>query len=130
MTYELWVLVWAAVLGLVMLVLPPMAAASRKGYLMWNAGPRDTPFDKGVLAGRLERAFANFRETFIIFAVAVIALAFLHRSSDLSLWGARLYLAARILYIPFYAFGVVGVRSLVWMASLAGIVMCLLAIFI
>jgi len=130
MTYELWGLVWAAVLGLVMLVLPPMVAASRKGYLMWNAGPRDTPFDKGVLAERLERAFANFRETFAIFAVVVIALAFLHKSSGLSLWGVRLYLAARILYIPLYACGVAGVRSLIWIMSLLGMLMCFMALFL
>lgn len=130
MTYELWILVWAALLGLVMLILPPLAAAAQPGYFKWNAGPRDTPFDKGVIAERLDRAFANFRETFAVFAVAVIILAFAHISNDLSLWGARLYLAARVVYIPLYAFGVTGVRSLVWMLSLVGILLCFIALFL
>ena len=32
------------------------------------------------------------------------------------------WLVARVLYVPLYAFGVPYVRSLVWMASLAAIV--------
>lgn len=130
MTYELWILVWAAVLGLIQVGLPPIAAMSRTGYARWNAGPRDTEFDIGPLAGRLNRAFANFKETFVVFAVIVVALAFAGKSSELSRWGADIYLAARIFYIPLYAFGVVGVRSLVWIASLTGILMCLFGLFI
>lgn len=130
MTYELWILVFAAILGLVQVVLPPLAAMSRKGYLLWNAGPRDSAFDTGPTAGRLNRAFANFKETYVFFAVIVVALAFAGKSSELSRWGADIYLAARIFYIPLYAFGVTGVRSLVFIISLVGILMCLAALFI
>lgn len=130
MTYELWILVWAVVLGIVQVVLPPLTAMSRKGYARWNAGPRDTAFDVGPLAGRLNRAFANFKETFVFFAVIVVALTFAGKSSELSRWGADLYLAGRIFYIPLYAFGVVGVRSLAWIVSLIGILMCLFALFV
>ena len=129
MTYELWILVWAAILGIVQVGLPPVFAMSRKGYAKWNAGPRDGDFDMGPLAGRLNRAFANFKETFVFFAVIVVALAFAGKSSELSRWGADIYLAARIFYIPLYAFGVVGVRSLAWIVSLAGILMCLFTLF-
>ena len=129
MTYELWVLVWAAILGLVQVGLPPIAAMSRTGYAKWNAGPRDTDFDTGPVAGRLNRAFANFMETFAFFAVIVLALAFADKSNQVSIWGAQVYLAARIVYIPLYAFGVVGVRSLAWIVSLIGILMCLYTLF-
>ena len=130
MTYELWVLVWAVVLGIVQVAAPPVAAMSRKGYAKWNAGPRDSDFDMGPLAGRLNRAFANFKETFVFFAVVVVALAFAGKSSELSRWGADIYLAARIFYIPLYAFGVFGVRSLAWIVSLVGILMCLATLFL
>jgi uncharacterized MAPEG superfamily protein len=129
MTYELWILVWAVILGIVQVTAPPVAAMSRKGYAKWNAGPRDTDFDTGPLAGRLNRAFANFKETFVFFAVIVVALAFAGKSSELSRWGADIYLAARIFYIPLYAFGVFGVRSLAWIVSLIGILMCLFTLF-
>ena len=124
MTQELWIAVYAAVLGIVMVLLPPAFAYSRKGYIQWNAGPRDKPFDMGPQADRLKRAFSNFMETYAFFAVFVIALAMAHKSSNVSVWGAWTYLGARIVYIPLYAFGVVGIRSLVWCVSLAGIAAC------
>ncbi len=129
MTVELWVLVFAAILGLLMVTLPPVAAMSRKGYKEWNASSRDVPFDLGPAADRLKRAFSNFMETFSFFAVIVIALAFLHKSGTFSIWGAHIYLFARILYIPCYAFNLVGVRSFVWIVSLVGILMCLYTLF-
>ena len=127
MTQELTVLVYAAVLGLAMVLLPPVVAGATGGlrYFNWNAGARDKPFEVNPVAERLRRAFSNFMETFVFFAVIVIALAFSGRSSDLSVNGAWLYLGARILYVPCYAFGIKYVRSAVWAVSLAGILMCL-----
>ena len=129
MTAELWILVYAAILGLVMVLMPPVFAYSRKGYMQWNASARDTPFDIGQTAERLKRAFANFMETFVFFAIIVLALAFSHRSDVISQWSASIYLLARIVYIPCYAFGVTGVRSLVWAVSFLGILMCLYTLF-
>jgi len=130
MTQELWIAVYTAVLGLIMVALPPLLAYSRKGYIQWNAGPRDTPFDMGPHADRLKRAFSNFKETYVFFVIVVIALAFAHKSSAVSIDAAWVYLIARIVYIPLYAFGVRGIRSLVWIISLAGIVACFVTLFI
>ncbi len=130
MTQELWIAVYAAVLGVLMVLLPPLLAYSRKGYMQWNAGPRDKPFDMGPHADRLKRAFSNFKETYIFFVVFVIALAFAHKSSTASIDGAWLYLIARIVYVPLYAFGVKGIRSLVWIISVAGIIACAVTLFI
>jgi len=130
MTQELWIAVYAAVLGMIMGLLPPLLAYSRKGYIQWNAGPRDTPFDMGPHADRLRRAFSNFKETYIFFVVFAVALAFAHKSSFASIDGAWAYLVARIVYIPLYAFGVRGIRSLVWIISVAGIIACAVTLFI
>lgn len=121
MTQELWIAVYAAVLGIVMVLLPPAFAYSRKGYMQWNAGPRDTPFDVGPHSERLRRVFSNFMETYVFFLVFVIALTLARKSSSVSIYGAWIYLGARIVYIPLYVFGVVGIRSLVWAISLLGI---------
>ncbi|MGA9659991.1 MAG: MAPEG family protein [Asticcacaulis sp.] len=129
MTYELWILVLAAILGLIQVALPPVVAASRPGYLEWNAGPRDTSFDVGPMADRLRRVFSNFMETFAIFAVIILVLALTGKTSELSVWGARLYLIGRIAYIPLYAFGVKWVRSLSWILSLTGIILCFATLF-
>ncbi len=63
-----------------------------------------------------------------MFAAAVLAAHALDRTGDMTLLGAQIYLAARVLYVPLYAFGVPLVRSLVWGASLAGLIMILVAI--
>ena len=47
----------------------------------------------------------------------------------LTLWGTALYFWARVAYVPLYAFGVPYVRSLVWVVSLAGLVMVLASLF-
>jgi uncharacterized MAPEG superfamily protein len=129
MTYELWVLIWALILGLVMLLLPSVAASTRKGFLPWAISSRDTPFDKGVVGERLSRAFDNFKQTFVFFAVSVIALAVAHKSDAVSVLGAQLYLVARIVYIPLYAFNLIVLRTLAWVVSIAGVIMCLSALF-
>ena len=130
MTQELWIAVYAAIVGMVTALLPPLFAYSRKGYVQWNAGPRDTPFDMGPYADRLKRAFSNFMETYVFFLVFVVALAFSHKSTAVSLGGAWTYLIGRIAYVPLYAFAVKGIRSLVWAISLAGLVACAVVLFI
>jgi uncharacterized MAPEG superfamily protein len=130
MTFELMILIWACVLGLVHVLLSPLVSFATPGYVQWNAGPRDKPFETPIAAQRLDRAFNNFKETFVFFAVIVIALALAHRSTPLSVAGAQIYLVARVVYIPLYITGVKGVRSLAWVVSLLGIFLCLISLFI
>ena len=59
----------------------------------------------------------------------MIALALTQKSGSISVLGAQLYLAARIVYIPLYAFNLIVLRTLAWAVSIAGIVMCLSALF-
>lgn len=89
----------------------------------WNAGARDTdPVDRRTpLIGRLERAQANFAETFPLFAAAVLGCVLAGRASHSVEFGCWLYLGARVLYLPVYAAGVPLVRSLVWGLSLIGL---------
>ena len=65
-------LLWSVVLGLVQLVIASMATNNDVG-LPYNLSSRDEPPPPvGKMAGRLVRAFNNFRETFGLFAVAVL----------------------------------------------------------
>jgi uncharacterized MAPEG superfamily protein len=90
----------------------------------WNAGPRDDkPKPLGELAGRAERASANFRETYPGFVVLVLALAVAGDPSGLGFWGALVWFAARIVYIPLYLGGVAYVRSYVWLVAALGLAM-------
>ena len=129
MAFELQMLAAAVVIGLVHLLWAAAAAQPQRG-LKWNVGPRDTPVALTGMAGRLERAFVNFRETFPLFAAVVLVAYLGGRLGFLSAHGAALYVGARAVFIFLYAFGVSVVRSLVWLASLIGIGLILAALVI
>ena len=125
MTTELMVLAWGCVLGLVHI----FAAAhvrTRQYGVQWNMGPRDEEMPPpNPLVGRLERAQANFFETFPIFVAAVLIVQVAGLNNRWTALGAILWLAARIVYLPLYAFGVPVARSLVFTIGFAGMVVLL-----
>ena len=128
MTCELTTLALAIVLGLVQLVLATQATTRQVG-LPWAAGPRDEPSPPvSSVAGRLTRAFANFMETFPLFAAAVLIAYAAGRHNWMTIWGAQLYFWARVAYVPLYAFGVTYVRTLAWTVATLGIVLVLLSL--
>jgi uncharacterized MAPEG superfamily protein len=125
MTIELAVLAWGCLLAIVHIWLPIRAKTAQYG-LKWNMGPRDeAQASPSPVAGRLERAQANFFETFplLIAAVAIVSIADLE--TRWTAIGALLWLGARIVYLPLYAFGIPMARSLAWTASLVGLLMVL-----
>lgn len=127
---ELKLLGAAVVVGLVQLMWAAGAARSQQGDLKWALGPRDRAIPIEGVAARLNRAFWNFAETFPFFAAAVLACAVAGKlGTDLTIWGSGLYVAARALYAPLYASGVPTVRTLVWLVSIVGLVMVLVALF-
>ncbi len=127
---ELKLLGAAVAVGLVQLLWAAGAARAHQGDLKWAAGPRDTPMPLGGVAGRLHRAFWNFAETFPFFAAAVLACAVAGKlGGPLTVWGSALYVGGRALYAPLYASGIPMVRTLVWVVSMAGLVMVLVALF-
>ena len=126
---ELQMLAWAIALGLFHLMLDAGLKTSQRG-LAWNASARDgEPKPLEGVAGRVNRGFGNFLETFPMFAAAVLAVALLGRADAQTALGAQLYFWARLAYIPAYASGIPYVRSLIWAVSLVGILMVLIALF-
>ncbi|MET0544853.1 MAG: MAPEG family protein [Caulobacterales bacterium] len=126
---ELTVLLLACILAFVHLFAAAGAITKERGT-KWNAGPRDDVMPPpGALAGRLDRAFRNFLETFPIFAVAVLVATIANRTNGQTALGAQLYLGARILYLPIYAAGVPYARSLAWGVALLGIILVLIGAF-
>ena len=123
---ELQYLCWAVVLGLVQLTIATIMATRELGTA-WNMSPRDVTPPVGKVTGRMLRAFANFKETFVFFAVAVLVVAVTGKHNGTSALGAALYFWARLVYVPVYAAGIPVLRSLIWLVSLAGIVMVLVA---
>ncbi len=92
----------------------------------YNASPRDDDGPPvGKITGRLQRAQKNLFETLPLFIGAVLIAHVAWARGSLTGWGVALYFWARVVYLPLYAFGVPYVRSLVWLVSLAGLIMVL-----
>ncbi len=130
MTPEFVALAFVLILAIVQIFLAAGARTAELGT-KWNAGPRDEAVPPpGKLAGRLMRAQSNLYETLLPFAAAVIMAHLAGKDGALTLWGTHLYLLARVLYVPLYAFGVTGLRSLAFIVSLAGLIMVIWALFL
>lgn len=125
MSSELMWLGWSVVLGLVYVLVAAALGTWQRG-LMWNVGNRD-----GVAkpltgaAARAQRASRNFLETFAFFAAAMLAVVLAHKSNTWSVLGAQIYFWARVVYLPVYVVGIPYLRTLVWAASLWGILQVL-----
>ncbi|KQN39682.1 hypothetical protein ASG37_09120 [Sphingomonas sp. Leaf407] len=120
---ELLVLAWSTVLLVVAIMLQGQLATRELG-VGWNAGARDgDAHPKNVYAGRAQRALDNLKETYPAFIALALALAVSGRTGGLGSAGALLWLVARIVYHPLYLFGVPYLRSLVWLASMVGLLL-------
>ena len=126
---ELKLLVAAVIIGLVQLVLVTVAGAAGGRDLPWMLGPRDEARPLTGVPARLERAFGNFVETFPLFAAALIAALVAGKQGTLTYGGSVTYVIARAVYVPLYAAGVPVARTLVWTASIIGLVMVIVAFF-
>lgn len=127
MSVEMTMLVLSIVLGFVSIFLSSRAVTNERG-IQWNTGARDNtaPLQNKV-AGRLQRAYRNFLETFPFFAVAVILITILDRHNARTVWGSQLYFWGRVIYLPLYWAGVPALRTLIWIVSIVGMFMVLSA---
>lgn len=128
MTIELTMAAWALVLAFAQILLFDVARTGQYG-LKWNMGPRDADMPSlSPLAGRLKRAQDNLFETLPLFLAAVLIAHIADKNSALTALGSQIFLGARVVYVPLYAFAVTGLRSLVWIVSIIGLGMIVWAI--
>lgn len=125
MAVELVILAW----GMILLLVHIFAAAhvKTKQYgAAWNMGARDERLPSiSPLGGRLSRAQANFAETLPIAIVALAGVVIAGRTSEWTALGGWIWLGARVVYLPLYAAGIPVVRTIVFMASLVGLLITL-----
>jgi uncharacterized MAPEG superfamily protein len=128
MTTELTLLAWTLVLALVQIGLAGMLRTQETGTA-YNVGPRDQPGPPTrPITGRVQRAQANLFETLPLFIAAVLIAHVADRDGALTLWGCWMYLIARIVYLPLYAFGIPVARTLVFMVGTTGLGLVLAAV--
>ena len=125
MTTELIVLAWGCVLGIVH-IWASVRVKTRQYGAKWNVGARDEELPPPTpVVGRLARAQANFFETFPIMVAAILLVTAAGLTSYWTAVGAVVWLAARIVYLPLYGFGVPVARTLAFTISMVGLVMVL-----
>lgn len=115
MTPELIALALAGLLQAVQFIIfaVPANMELTPGY---TSSARDKPPSRqmSTVTGRLQRALNNHFEGLILFTLAVVVVTLGDQSTPLTQSCGWLYLAARILYIPAYAFGWRPWRSVIW----------------
>jgi uncharacterized MAPEG superfamily protein len=120
---EIAVLGWSVVLLLAQIILQAVSTYDLGPYLL---GPRDDNRQSGnVWAGRLKRALENLLETYPAFVALALALAVTGKTGGIAATGAWVWIVARVVYVPLYAFGVPAVRTLAWCVSIVGLLMML-----
>ena len=129
MAIELKWLTWSALLGLAYVLIAATLSTQQRG-LGWNASNRDgEPKPLTGAAARATRANFNFLETFPFYAAAVLAVVLAKASTPHTVLGAELYFWARLVYLPVYIVGIPYLRTAIWAAGFAGLLMVLGALW-
>jgi uncharacterized MAPEG superfamily protein len=130
MSFELVALTAASVWGFIQLVAAAQAANAQYG-LKWAAGARDVEMPPlKPVAGRINRNFRNYMETFPFFVAAVLVVESAGVHNELTLWGSIAYVAGRIVYTALYLSGIPLIRSLFWNIAAFGMLAVLAAPFV
>lgn len=119
---ELLVLALVGLLAIVQMSLQSFTYKAQVGNA-YTVGPRDQPVPPAGLAGRADRAYRNLLESLPVFAIAVIVAQLAGKTDDWTALGAWIFLGARIAFVPAYLAGWPWVRTLIWNASMVGVVL-------
>ncbi|HKU46246.1 MAG TPA: MAPEG family protein [Burkholderiales bacterium] len=118
---ELVWLVWAVALAVVQMLVALSAATLQVG-LPALTGNREGLAPCTGLAGRAQRAHHNMLESLVLFAALVLVAVVAGKTNATTLLGAQLFFWARLAYAVVYVAGIPWLRTLVWLASMVGLV--------
>ena len=100
-------------------ILLQVLGATRQLSLGYLLSTRDEVRSTTGMTARVARALENSITAMALFAPAVLILAALEQTSPASLLSAQVFLIARIIYLPAYAFGLKGIRTVAWLVGFA-----------
>jgi uncharacterized MAPEG superfamily protein len=131
MTPELTALALAGLLQALQFTVFAIPANKELG-VGYTSSPRDRPPSREMSAvtGRLQRALNNHFEGLILFTLAVVVVTLGNQSTSVTQGAAWTYLAARVLYVPAYAFGWRPWRSAIWAVGFLATVTMIVAALI
>src|SRR5258708_2732281 len=100
-------------------------APGQPGKLAENIGNRDHMRPFTVTGQRAARALANMQEAMPVFLALALMNMIAGSAAALAVTGAIVFLVARVLYVPLYLSGIMGLRSFVWSVSWLGLILML-----
>lgn len=125
MVPELTYLVFSVVFLLIHIVVQTAGSDLSKG-IGWALGSQDEPRKtESLFAQRVEKAQRNFLETYPIFIALALTLAVTKLGTETTALGAALWFWSRVGFSIVYAAGIPFVRTLVWLASIVGLLLML-----
>jgi uncharacterized MAPEG superfamily protein len=99
-----------AVIGATLQVGLPALAGNREGL------PPVTGW-----AGRAQRAHRNMLESLVLFAVLVLIAVVTNKANAATLFGAQVFVWARVAYAAIYILGIPWLRTAAWFVSMLGL---------
>ena len=118
---EMMWLLWAVALTVVQMLIAvsgatlqvglPTLAGNREGMPALTGWPR-----------RAERAHHNMLESLVLFAALVLIAVVANKTNSATLLGAQLFFWGRLAYALVFIAGIAWLRTLVWFASIVGLV--------
>lgn len=124
---ELSYLLLAVTLCVVQMLIAATLAFQQVGLPKLVGNREDMPELTGM-AGRAQRAHRNMVENLVLFATLVLIAVVAGRTNEGTLLGAQLFVGARTAYALVYLVGIAWLRTIVWAASMAGLVMIFAAL--
>ncbi|MEM1274652.1 MAG: MAPEG family protein [Pseudomonadota bacterium] len=116
-TFELWMLLGAFGITAFSIFVQGLhlGAAAGNAYVVSDRSA-PAPFE-GPMGGRLARNVRNQIEGMALFVPLVLIASMTGISNGWTQWAALIFVCARAAYVPLYAFGIKGLRSLAWTAG-------------
>ena len=128
MPIEVKMLVWALVLLFVLILVQVVTTVLGRGLPAAVGNRDDFPANKPGFAGRLDRAVANLKEGLIFFIPIVLLAVAFKTSNEMTATGAMLFTGARVAHAVVYMAGIPWLRTLLFLASVAGLGMMLVGL--
>ena len=120
MSIELKMLLFTVGLFFVQLFAQIIAEVIEHG-ISYAVSARDDWKNPTGVGGRIERSYFNLLETMPAFAALVLIVLYTGNANANTALGAQLYFWGRVVYFPAYIAGIPYVRTLIWLASLIGL---------
>lgn len=129
MTIEIQMLVYSVGLFILTVAIQASAGVLQMG-LMPALGNRDDVAPATGFTARAKRCVMNSVEAMVMFVPLVLAAVVAQQTDQWSALGAQVFFYARVGYVASYMIGIPFLRTVLWTAGLAGVLLVFYSLFV